>query len=974
MKLLETMAAGEPIALWKGDVRRNAGSLPDGRPGAMVSGMISTMGLASDWTGFKSLQYTVYNPGVRVGVGGLFILDEEACGSAERQYGDFVDRANTMIYPDGITHVVVDIDPIQTTQGSRMLNLRVVRELGLGIPTSQEQPYVLANIRLSKEAGKPDAASGIRPGDTVMHLRHMDVECYTFEPERCPESEDAAKLRRKVESETARLEEIIGVARLAGKQTLYEEIGLAVSDIAVKARPLLPWHFSGPRRKENLTEALEIVRPLREHLEKYVKGIIHEDDEDDSNWPIPWVADVPDLRSLKIDGRAFVNELGEPQLVCAMNYHHTGRLMRFFAPDNHRFELYAVGGGSRYDIDWSPVYHVFHASQKARRVGWRGWCGHLIKDQWAMGGRKENVVICLEHEPILKAIREYNRQHAHEWKALPQLMYTILAYELMYICYCDESIRRFREWLKKKHGTLQDLNRAWGTEHRSFKAVEPPSAASRGPAADCNRAAWYDWADWNTRRFTDHLKWCKRTIRELDKRIPTCAGGTSSMFSPGNSTTGIDEELIINELDDVILHEGGDVMGIDLFHSLSDKPKPLVDPEHGGDSSRWLLNYLHGKSTIAKFWWPKQPSRCLPRNTMGSPQHGMVPLGEVAEELRIALDVRRLNREIVAFWDLPKEVAILYSKTNILQVPPGLITARTTPYLQTLRLAYDTARFLDAAPTFLSDRLVAEGRAGGMKAVILPGTRHLKADVFRALDRYVKAGGVVVALPELPAADEYCRPAKYLAGWGVTIRRSHVPQMAGLGELEQGYDQSLDRSVEFGPGKEVDVDELDAEFFGGGPTPVRTSGIFQELDVKGARVLASSSSDGPVILMKKVGKGRVYLLAGTPEQAVLARFLDVLYEQIGVMRHLRLSGPDGRRVLGLEARLVRRRHDDLVYVVNTTAEEARFRIETDRPWHRVRELRSLRYWTEPAGVIPASQTFLFSLLEDPRTRVQSGRD
>jgi hypothetical protein len=160
---------------------------------------------------------------------------------------------------------------------------------------------------------------------------------------------------------------------------------------------------------------------------------------------------------------------------------------------------------------------------------------------------------------------------------------------------------------------------------------------------DANRAAWYDWADWNTRRFTDHLKWVKRSLRTLDRKIPLCAGGTSSMFSPHNSVTGIDEELIINEVDDVILHEGADLLGIDLFHSLSQKPKPLVDPEHGGNSQGWLLNYLHGKSTLAKYHWPKQPNRTYPRLTLASPAHGMLSLSEVEEEIRIALDIRRLR-------------------------------------------------------------------------------------------------------------------------------------------------------------------------------------------------------------------------------------------------------------------------------------------------------------------------------------------
>ena len=182
------------------------------------------------------------------------------------------------------------------------------------------------------------------------------------------------------------------------------------------------------------------------------------------------------------------------------------------------------------------------------------------------------------------------------------------------------------------------------------------------------------------------------------------------MFSPGNGTSGIDEELIINEVDDVILHEGDDLLGIDLFHAFAEEAKPLVDPEQGGDCSRWMLNYLHGKSAISKFWWPKQPSRQFPRSTLRAPLQGTMPIEKLYEHLSTALDVRRLNKEISAFWNIPKEAAILYSKTNMLQVPPELIVAKTTPYLTALRETYEAARGLDAAATFISEKQLAAGK------------------------------------------------------------------------------------------------------------------------------------------------------------------------------------------------------------------------------------------------------------------------
>jgi hypothetical protein len=69
--------------------------------------------------------------------------------------------------------------------------------------------------------------------------------------------------------------------------------------------------------------------------------------------------------------------------------------MNYFSPFNHRIESYTVGGGSRYDIESSPVYEAFHKDigDAPSRLGWLVWtpdqrqvvhgrkkrgCGHLF--------------------------------------------------------------------------------------------------------------------------------------------------------------------------------------------------------------------------------------------------------------------------------------------------------------------------------------------------------------------------------------------------------------------------------------------------------------------------------------------------------------------------------------------------------------------------------------------------------------------
>ena len=45
--------------------------------------------------------------------------------------------------------------------------------------------------------------------------------------------------------------------------------------------------------------------------------------------------------------------------------------------------------------------------------------------------------------------------------------------------------------------------------------------------------------------------------------------------------------------------------------------------------------------------------------------------------IRATLDARRLNSDLAAFMDAPAEVAILYSQTSTLQLPPEMLTWQT---------------------------------------------------------------------------------------------------------------------------------------------------------------------------------------------------------------------------------------------------------------------------------------------------------
>ena len=954
---------------WMGEVERGRGIFPDGRPSAAASGNISSDTLPSDWRGYGSLQFTIHSEWDRAAIGGICIYDQDAIDNDELDYFDFVHLGRQLLIGEGITHVVIDIDPIKTTRGERMLNLENVRRVLLSIPkpANGEAPLSISNLRLSSCTRMPDDVSGLKPGDTIMYIKHNDTNYYTHDPKGYTEPEDIVQLKAQLKEAMEEFNDMIRIADIGGRQTHYAKAVYLAAEIALKARSVLAWHFQPKRKRRNLTEALELVKAESQKLYEFVVSLRHDDDEDDSNFPLSTVKPIPDLSKLKISGNRFIGPDGRPVLICALDYVHEGAMMDIFAPDTHKFQLLAVGGGSRYDIDLSPVYDAYHKNSGTKRVGWRGWCGHLIRDQWSLGGNKDNILLCLESPHILEAIKEYNKEHVHDWIGLPQLAYIILAYELTYICFCDESKRRFRLWLAERHGNIETLNEKWNTNYSNFNEIEPPATEGQGAAPDVNRAAWFDWADWNMRRFTDHLKWAKEDIRQYHPTIPITGGASRAMFNPNIGTTGIDEELIAHEVSDVILQEGKHVIQLDFMNALTEYTKPLVDPEQGGDCSKWFINYLHGKSSIAMFWWSRQPSRQFPWFTAEfCPLHDNTSIPKLYEHFSTALDIRRLNEEITAFWDIPREIAILYSRTTMMQADPGLTKADKTPHLEALNETYEAARYLDAGITFVTERQLLAGKGGKFKLVVLPAVKFLPDNVFTALDEYVNAGGTVVLTPESLMADEYNRPQNYLSAWGITVKETFVPVIEGFGEAKQQYDQTMAQSVSYGKGKTTEsvgrVGIADG-------LAIKTSGLFQYVECTGGEI-AAEQDGAPTLIRISKGKGHIWYFAGTPEYTTLFSLLDRIYESIGIKRHVKVTDTNGNRVPGLEARLVRRRNDDLVYIANEGTQPAEFYITTDRPIDRVRELRSMEYYDKPTGILQPDECVLFALQENPKLRIE----
>ena len=114
-------------------------------------------------------------------------------------------------------------------------------------------------------------------------------------------------------------------------------------------------------------------------------------------------------------------------------------------------------------------------------------------------------------------------------------------------CYCPHSIARFREWLRAKHGSLEQLNQAWYRTFSDWDEVEPPRFGTILTYAD-----FMDWRVYIGEKLAADLKARADAVRSVDAFHPTTshAPPPSPVFRTlADSTDASDDYLMKNAVD-----------------------------------------------------------------------------------------------------------------------------------------------------------------------------------------------------------------------------------------------------------------------------------------------------------------------------------------------------------------------------------------------------------------------------------------
>ena len=213
-----------------------------------------------------------------------------------------------------------------------------------------------------------------------------------------------------------------------------------------------------------------------------------------------------------------------------------------------------------YDGDNTRLYHTADG-QKVHYGGpanlpTAGWPGLCIDDSdFAMWVSRfiEKTAEHFSNEESVIAIDVWNEPHLEPMYDYRQNM----------LCYCENSQKKFRNWLKEKYQTLENINKAWYRTYTDWAQVTPPPRFG----------TWADMLDWRRFWLENMRDWLRLRVNASRKGASNIPVQTHVAYSGilGNKING----GLANELgDEFLLAKEVDIFGLSSF------PKWLMGPKH----------------------------------------------------------------------------------------------------------------------------------------------------------------------------------------------------------------------------------------------------------------------------------------------------------------------------------------------------------------------------------------------------------
>ena len=326
-------------------------------------------------------------------------------------------------------------------------------------------------------------------------------------------------------------------------------------------------------------------------------------------------------------------------------------------------------------------------------------------------------------------------------------------------CFDPRTLAAMRQWLAEQYGSLEGINRQWGTHFQRLDDVTPLTTDEMMQRGDDNWSAWADHRTFMNLTFAKAARKASDTVKAVD---PAAIGGLVGGQAP-SAFGGYDYWLLSKAIDVIEPYNIG--VNREIWRSFAPH-KPALTTGFGAEPIEiWRLWYqaLHGDRGVIIY---DEKNRYL--NSEGK----LTELGE-----RIAPTYRELTGGIVKQLQQMERVndpiAVHYSHPSITahwmmeHRPHGQawIEHRSRPeYMQSdfLRLRQSLQYLLEDSLqqySFVSYGQLEEGAFDSMdaKVMILPQSVAMSSQEVAALRRFVERGGWLIADAQTALMDAHCK-------------------------------------------------------------------------------------------------------------------------------------------------------------------------------------------------------------------------
>ncbi len=326
-------------------------------------------------------------------------------------------------------------------------------------------------------------------------------------------------------------------------------------------------------------------------------------------------------------------------------------------------------------------------------------------------------------------------------------------------CHCAHCRAGFIQWLQEHHVSLDALNAAWGRCYETWEDVELPKTPD-------TIKDFVDFRRFHLSLMTREAKARIECVKKIDPRHTTYLHIVPHTLRIFNALTGVDD-FAMADLCDVFAAStnGGAIWPNQLISAARGKTCYNVESHINAGQTSLHQRELHlddilgdllpqiGAGITGFLFWQYRPE------VLGteSPAWGLVKPDGTDRPVTLALQEfgRKLApymEELSACHPEPAEVGIWKSNRNeIFQFAANGGLDKLADNIEGYRVFF---RQCNIPTRYINDSLLEDGDLEGIKLLVLPDCYYLSTAETSALDRWVRAGGILLCEAHLAAYND----------------------------------------------------------------------------------------------------------------------------------------------------------------------------------------------------------------------------